>query len=113
LIGTPSPASSLAAGTQAVIEETGLRTRENVLRLIDLAILSSGRSRTISPPLSNRAGIGFAASFPTRPGQACSIVRCPHHPHYRTLNPASPLRSRDARTTRTMPLRRPITPFVA
>jgi hypothetical protein len=24
--------------------------------------------------------------------QACSIVRCPHHPHHRTWNPASPLR---------------------
>jgi transcriptional regulator with XRE-family HTH domain len=45
-------ASTVAAGggIQAIIEATGLRTRENVLRRIDPAILEQARQNDTSPP---------------------------------------------------------------
>jgi len=66
------------AGVQAVLEATGLRTRKNVLRLIDPVILVQA-STTMPPRRSpNLHGIGSVGWFPIlswftgeRPGRAC------------------------------------------
>jgi hypothetical protein len=67
-------------GMQAVIEATGLRTRDNVLRLIDAAILEraldndAARAAGATPPTS----IGRPTSLPAAPARASGEPRYPH-----------------------------------